>query len=86
MLDDLEWLLHNACGLSTRHEAMVRCIDAHRGYQTNTAVADVTTVKVPEMAESITEGTLKQWSKRMGISPQKTHAGILMACRGWRLR
>jgi hypothetical protein len=26
--------------------------------------ADVTTVKVPEMAESITEGTLKQWSKR----------------------
>lgn len=30
----------------------------------NPAPADVTTVKVPEMAESITEGTLKQWSKR----------------------
>ncbi|KAF2623469.1 dihydrolipoamide succinyltransferase [Macroventuria anomochaeta] len=28
--------------------------------------ADVTTVKVPEMAESITEGTLKQWSKQVG--------------------
>ncbi|KAF1929012.1 dihydrolipoamide succinyltransferase [Didymella exigua CBS 183.55] len=28
--------------------------------------ADVTTVKVPEMAESITEGTLKQWSKQIG--------------------
>ncbi|KAL1596110.1 2-oxoglutarate dehydrogenase complex E2 component [Nothophoma quercina] len=45
---------------------MVRCIDAHRGYQTNIAAADVTTVKVPEMAESITEGTLKQWSKQVG--------------------
>ncbi|KAF1977133.1 dihydrolipoyllysine-residue succinyltransferase component of 2-oxoglutarate dehydrogenase-like protein complex [Bimuria novae-zelandiae CBS 107.79] len=28
--------------------------------------ADVTTVKVPQMAESITEGTLKQWSKQVG--------------------
>ncbi|KAF1365099.1 dihydrolipoyllysine-residue succinyltransferase [Lizonia empirigonia] len=28
--------------------------------------AHVTTVKVPEMAESITEGTLKQWSKQVG--------------------
>jgi hypothetical protein len=27
------------------------------------SVAD-TVVKVPQMAESITEGTLKQWSKR----------------------
>lgn len=26
--------------------------------------ADTTTIKVPQMAESITEGTLKQWSKR----------------------
>ena len=24
------------------------------------------TVKVPEMAESISEGTLKQWSKQIG--------------------
>ena len=29
-----------------------------------TRLAD-TTVKVPEMAESITEGTLKQWSKSL---------------------
>jgi hypothetical protein len=28
MLDDLEWLLHNAFGLLTRHEAMVRLSDA----------------------------------------------------------
>ncbi|KAJ4341597.1 2-oxoglutarate dehydrogenase complex E2 component [Didymella glomerata] len=28
--------------------------------------ADISTVKVPEMAESITEGTLKQWSKQVG--------------------
>ncbi|KAF9701618.1 hypothetical protein EKO04_000566 [Ascochyta lentis] len=35
-------------------------LDQTRGY------ADVTTVKVPEMAESITEGTLKQWSKQVG--------------------
>ncbi|KZM23386.1 Dihydrolipoyllysine-residue succinyltransferase [Ascochyta rabiei] len=35
-------------------------LDQIRGY------ADVTTVKVPEMAESITEGTLKQWSKQVG--------------------
>lgn len=26
-------------------------------------------VKVPEMAESISEGTLKQWSKRMPTKP-----------------
>jgi 2-oxoglutarate dehydrogenase E2 component (dihydrolipoamide succinyltransferase) len=31
-----------------------------RGY------ADETIVKVPQMAESITEGTLKQWSKQIG--------------------
>jgi hypothetical protein len=29
-----------------------------------TRIAADTTVKVPQMAESITEGTLKQWSKR----------------------
>ncbi|KAL5384795.1 2-oxoglutarate dehydrogenase complex E2 component [Paraphaeosphaeria sporulosa] len=28
--------------------------------------ADTTVVKVPQMAESITEGTLKQWSKQVG--------------------
>ncbi|KAJ4348283.1 2-oxoglutarate dehydrogenase complex E2 component [Didymosphaeria variabile] len=28
--------------------------------------ADTTVVKVPQMAESITEGTLKQWSKQIG--------------------
>lgn len=28
--------------------------------------ADLKTVKVPEMAESISEGTLKQWSKQIG--------------------
>jgi len=31
-----------------------------RGY------AEETIVKVPQMAESITEGTLKQWSKQVG--------------------
>lgn len=28
-------------------------------------------VKVPQMAESITEGTLKQFSKRMPIDPSR---------------
>lgn len=29
---------------------------------------DIQTVKVPNVAESITEGTLKQWSKQVGDS------------------
>ena len=64
MLDDLDSSQHNVYGLSIRHEAMVRFGDAQHDLYANVIAADVTTVKVPEMAESITEGTLKQWSKR----------------------
>lgn len=41
----------------------------------NIRAADVTTVKVPEMAESITEGTLKQWSKRENSRYQTPMSG-----------
>lgn len=64
ILDDLDSSRHNVSGPSTRQEAMVRCSGTRNNIATNIAAADVTTVKVPEMAESITEGTLKQWSKR----------------------
>jgi hypothetical protein len=43
---------------------MVRVAYTHQVQRLTYSPADVTTVKVPEMAESITEGTLKQWSKR----------------------
>lgn len=64
MLDDLDSSRHSVFGLLTRQEAMVRLNDRESCSGANHAAADVTTVKVPEMAESITEGTLKQWSKR----------------------
>ena len=39
-------------------------------HQILTLAAADTVVKVPQMAESITEGTLKQWSKReLSLSP-----------------
>lgn len=43
-------------------------------------------VKVPQMAESITEGTLKQFSKRMISVCSLFLEGLLTRCRGWRLR
>ena len=52
---------------SRSRELMVRIHARLRNARTDTAnggTADTTTVKVPQMAESITEGTLKQWSKR----------------------
>lgn len=46
---------------------MVRLINpcAHRSELTSELADKI--VKVPEMAESITEGTLKQWSKSLLI-------------------
>lgn len=38
---------------------------ASRGFQSS-AMQLAETVKVPQMAESITEGTLKQWNKKKG--------------------
>ena len=73
ILDDLDNSQHNTYGLSTRHEAMVRLSETQHSPTANTATADVTTVKVPEMAESITEGTLKQWSKREGYRCKHPH-------------
>ena len=37
-----------------------------RFYTFGYACAEPETVKVPQMAESITEGTLKQWQKKVG--------------------
>lgn len=85
MLDGLDSSRHNVSGLSIRQEATVRCSNTRINFTTNTTAADVTTVKVPEMAESITEGTLKQWSKREVIRRKGTKH-ILTACRGRRLR
>jgi biotin carboxyl carrier protein len=66
IVDALDSSQHNACGPSTRHEHTVHSAEANRRTDTNIASADISTVKVPEMAESITEGTLKQWSKQVG--------------------
>lgn len=46
-------------------------------------------VKVPQMAESISEGTLKQWSKRESTrylrqyTSRRPFADIFLHCRGW---
>ena len=49
----------------TSPKSMLWCVYCQLvpGDSTNIHVADKV-VKVPEMAESISEGTLKQWSKR----------------------
>jgi len=50
-----------------------------------TPIAADTVVKVPQMAESITEGTLKQWSKRV-YSSKSFDRAWLTTRRGRRLR
>jgi hypothetical protein len=43
-------------------------------------------VQVPEMAESISEGTLKQWSKRSYAGLTHTDGGYALSIyRDWRL-
>lgn len=37
-----------------------------RGKMSTSLISTAETVKVPQMAESITEGTLKQWNKAVG--------------------
>lgn len=43
------------------------CLASHLGVETKFGFLFLAeTVKVPQMAESITEGTLKSWSKQVG--------------------
>ena len=44
--------------------ARLASLRGFRGLHTTTSLRDI--VKVPQMAESITEGTLKQWNKKLG--------------------
>lgn len=73
--DALDSSRHSVSGLLTRQEAMVRFSSLGCCPNANIRAADVTTVKVPEMAESITEGTLKQWSKRENCRYQTPVSG-----------
>ena len=73
--DALDSSRHSVSGLLTRQEAMVRFSSTGWCSTANIRAADVTTVKVPEMAESITEGTLKQWSKRENSRYQTPMSG-----------
>lgn len=40
------------------------CCLIRRGFSSSSSRKEI--VKVPQMAESITEGTLKQWNKKVG--------------------
>jgi len=64
---------------------MVRSHGGQSSQETNSHEADKI-VKVPEMAESITEGTLKQFSKRTFGCCEYSHEHILTSHRGRRLR
>jgi len=64
---------------------MVRNYGSQIRQGTNSSEADKI-VKVPEMAESITEGTLKQFSKRTFGCCEYSYEHILTSHRGRRLR
>jgi hypothetical protein len=46
--------------------SFIRCSKATSHDRTMLTILLAETVKVPQMAESITEGTLKQWTKQVG--------------------